>query len=96
MYVLSGNDADFDDSVIKISIVDDFNIVHRKMRIRSTSNTVAALIVAVSGLRKYAAVEDLRTNTFTYGQEVRPSQFAIQETTTVSYTHLTLPTNREV
>ena len=58
MYILSGNDADFDDSVIKISIVDEFNIVHRKIRISSTSNTVAALIVAVSGLRKYAAVED--------------------------------------
>ena len=80
----------------KIRIVAAYNIVHGKIPISSTTDILTALIVAVSGVGKYSALEDLRIHTFTYGQEVRLSQLAIEEATIPSlepgYGHIAITT----
>ena len=67
--------------IIKIRVVDDLNVVHRKIRIRARTDKLNTLLVAVTGFRKYPTLEDLRLNTFAHGQEIGLPQLAIQETT---------------
>ena len=74
----------------------EFNIVHRKIRIRARTDKLNTLLVAVTGFRQYSALNDLRLNTFAHGQEIGLPQLAIQETTfsrlEPGYGHITIPT----
>ena len=85
-----------DTSLFKIRVVGEFYLLHRKMRIRPRTDKLNTLLVAVTGLRQYSALEDLRLNTFAHGQEIGLPQLAIQETSfsrfEPGYGHIPIPT----